>query len=99
MVSATLAYEHPMKRFQPVVMVAQQRQGYALPSQGYAIAPASDYSASASYGAPPPSAGYGAPQAYAPPVAYPVPSYPTAYQYPVEEEGNKLAFDKRSKIE
>jgi hypothetical protein len=89
MVSASLAYEHPMKRFQPVAVVAQQRQGYALPAQGYAIAPATDFSASVGYGDPPQSAGYGAPPAsgYAAPVAYPVPVYPTAYEYPEEEEG------------
>ena len=89
MVSVSLAYQHPMKIFQPFGPVAEQRQGYGLPAQGYAIAPASDYSASASYGTPPQSAGYGAPpaSAYATPVAYPMPSYPTAYEYP-EEEGN-----------
>ncbi|KAK4012534.1 adhesive plaque matrix protein [Daphnia magna] len=94
MVSASLAYEHPIKRFKPIVIVAGRRQGYALPAQGYAVAPASEYAPSASYGVPAAPSGYGvpaAPSGYGVPAAYPVPSYPT-YEYPEEEESKWHKF-------
>ena len=94
MVSASLAYERPY----PVKFAGKRTdQGYALPAQGYAIAPANtDYAAAV-----PPAGGYGAPE-YAPApsagcgsaAAYPqqsygapVPSYAPAYPVEYIEEG------------
>lgn len=59
---------------------------YEHPAQGYAVAPASEYAPSASYGVPAAPSGYGvpaAPSGYGVPAAYPVPSYPT-YEYPIK---------------
>lgn len=68
LVSTSLAYER------------RADQGYALPAQGYAIAPATDFGPSAGYGAPQavPAQGYGAP------VPYSGSSYQVPLDYPEE---------------
>lgn len=75
LVSVSLAYERSLP-----YAAKRSDQGYALPAQGYAIAPASDFGPSAGYGAPQQapvaSSGYGAPVA---PAAYGAPSYEADY--------------------
>lgn len=88
MVSASLAYEHPVKRFKPMGNVVARRQGYALPAQGYAIAPAPEYASSSGYGVPAAPSGYGAP------VSYAVPSYQTQ-EYPEEGNIRLFCYDKK----